>query len=97
MALPVDLFSRPELFRTLETGITPRATISTNDYSPINNIITWILAIAMAFAVIVKVIMKSIYQHTVETDDIVLIIVLVRTNPAEIAVKLAKTASLDTR
>ena len=71
MALPAELFA------TSETRITPRATIDTNNYSPINHIMTWILAISMGLAVIVKVIMKMIYQNTVETDDMVLFLVLV--------------------
>lgn len=94
MALPVDLFARHELFMTSEIGIGPRATIGTNDYSPINNIITWILATSMAFAVIVKVTMKMIYQHKVEMDDIVLIVVLVSTSAAEINVVLAEKKRL---
>lgn len=54
-----------------------RNAITKDDYSPINNIVTWILLVSMFLAVLAKVAVKMVYLHTFGADDVAIILALV--------------------
>jgi len=54
-----------------------REITGTSTYSSVNTILTWILAISMILAVLVKVAMKVVSHRTFNVDDAVLIVALV--------------------
>ena len=54
-----------------------REAITTDNYSPVVNIVTWILLASMVLAVCTKVAMKVIGRHTFNIDDSVLVAAMV--------------------
>lgn len=54
-----------------------RAQIGDNDYSPVVNILTWILLVAMILSVCSKVAIKVITCRTFDMDDAVLVLAMV--------------------
>lgn len=54
-----------------------RAQIGDYDYSPVVNIITWILLVAMVLSVCSKVAIKIITCRTFNMDNVVLILAMV--------------------
>ena len=53
--------------------VMPRETITSDNYSPIVNILTWILLVAMFLSVCSKVAIKVITCRTFNVDDGVLV------------------------
>ena len=58
--------------------LSSRAKITSNDFGPVVNIVTWILAVSMALSVCAKVAIKIIACHTFNIDDTVLIVAMVK-------------------
>lgn len=55
----------------------PREAIGPDNYSPVVNIVTWILLVSMVLAVCTKVAMKVIGRHTFNIDDSILVAAMV--------------------
>ena len=55
----------------------PREAITSDNYSPVVNIVTWILLVSMVLAVCTKVAMKVIGRHTFNVDDSMLVAAMV--------------------
>ena len=55
----------------------PREAITPDNYSPVVNIVTWILLVSMVLAVCTKVAMKIIGRHTFNIDDSILVAAMV--------------------
>ncbi len=55
----------------------PREAIASDNYSPVVNIVTWILLVSMVLAVCTKVAMKVIGRHTFNVDDSMLVAAMV--------------------
>lgn len=57
--------------------LSPREAISSDNYSPVVNIVTWILLVSMVLAVCTKVAMKVIGRHSFNMDDAMLVAAMV--------------------
>lgn len=55
----------------------PREAITSDNFVPVVNIVTWILLVSMVLAVCTKVAMKVIGRHTFNIDDSVLVAAMV--------------------
>lgn len=55
----------------------PREAVTSFNYVPVVNIVTWILLVSMVFAVCTKVAMKVIGRHTFNIDDSMLVAAMV--------------------
>ena len=58
-------------------ALLPREAITADNYSPVLNIVTWILLASMILAVCTKVAMKVVGRRTFNMDDAVLVAAMV--------------------
>ena len=58
-------------------ALSPREAITADNYSPIVNIVTWILLASMVLAVCTKAAMKIIGRRTFDIDDSILVAAMV--------------------
>ena len=59
------------------TAFLPREAITSDNYIPVVNIVTWILLVSMVLAVCTKVALKVIGRHTFNIDDSMLVAAMV--------------------
>lgn len=57
--------------------VSSREAVNSGNYTPIVNIVTWILLVSMVFAVCTKVAMKIIGRRTFNIDDSILVAAMV--------------------
>lgn len=59
------------------TAFLPREAVTSDNYIPVVNIVTWILLVSMVLAVCTKVALKVIGRHTFNIDDSMLVAAMV--------------------